>query len=105
MKLPILSTPTLIPLAESDKDFLVKKAYLSVGSRNQQVAIIEVVHKTDNKTIKLLSAGKSTLGCLGQGQDIKESDIFKDVKFNPGLDKIAQVELAPSHAMILTTSG
>lgn len=68
----------LIPL---DDRYVAKKAYCSSGSRNQAVAIIDVYDKKDKRR-KLLSAGKSRFGILGHGEQIKDSNLFKEVKLD-----------------------
>ncbi len=41
--------------------------------------MIEVVDKSEGKRRKILSAGKSRFGVLAQGDDTKESNLFKEI--------------------------
>ena len=67
--------------------------------------MIEVVDKADNKRRKILSAGKSRWGLLGQGNDIEESNLFKEIKINFGLITITHIDLAQFHAMAISKEG
>jgi alpha-tubulin suppressor-like RCC1 family protein len=52
--------------------------------------MLDVVDKSDGKR-KILSAGRSRFGVLGQGNDVKESEFFKPVQF--GDSQILNIEL------------
>lgn len=62
INLPVIPTATLVPIPDQ---YVVKKAYCNAGSRNQSVAFLEVIDKSDGKRRKILSAGKSRFGVLG----------------------------------------
>jgi hypothetical protein len=80
--LPVLQTATLIPLPEGT---FVKNAYSSMGSQGQPVSMIDIVDKSSGKQRKILSAGKNRFGVLGQGESVKDSNMFKEIKINFGM--------------------
>ena len=102
INLPIISTATLIPLPDQ---YVVKKAYCNFGNRNMTVSMIDVVDKLDNKRRKILSAGKNRYGVLGQGEDVKESNMFKEIKLNFNLVTITNIEMSGKHAIAQTRDG
>ena len=67
--------------------------------------MIEVVDISDNKIRKILSAGKSRFGLLGQGEEIKEASFFKEIKVNFMMAHVIHIELSARHGMALTKEG
>ncbi len=61
IELPVLQTATLIPFPEN---IFVKKAYSSLGSKDQVVSMVEIIDKSSGKLRKILSAGKNRFGVL-----------------------------------------
>ena len=100
--LPILPTATLVPLQDN---YQVKRVWATPGPKAFSVAFVEVVDLANKKQKKILSAGKSRFGVLGQGIDVKESNIFKEVKFNRGLSSVVDIQLASKSAFAITRDG
>lgn len=100
LKLPVI--PSATPLALGEDKFTVKKAYASQANRNLSMAMLDVIDKSDGQ-LKILSAGKNRFGLLGQGNDVKESEFFKPVKF--GDSPITHIELGTKAAFAVAKDG
>jgi alpha-tubulin suppressor-like RCC1 family protein len=66
--------------------------------------MIDVYDKKDKRR-KILSAGKSRFGVLGLGESIKETNLYKEIKFDYSKVQIAHIELSVRHAFAITTTG
>lgn len=90
-----------IPLPDN---YLVRRVWCNVGKKRFPVCIIEV-EDVDTQKIKILSAGASEYGTLGQGDEVKESKTFNDLAIDLQSLKIKDISIYDKHALAVTEDG
>ena len=88
ISLPVLQTATLVPIGEK---IVVKKAYVSISTKDQAVAMLDVLDKSESRSRKILSAGKNRFCVLAQGDDVKDCKNFKEIKLNFNLVQVVDI--------------
>lgn len=67
--------------------------------------MLEVIDKSSGKLRKILSAGKNRFGVLAQGESVKESNMFTEIKLSFGITQFTYIEINTQCGLALTSDG
>jgi alpha-tubulin suppressor-like RCC1 family protein len=76
-----------------------------MSSRDQAVAMLDVLDKSEGRRRKIIAAGKNRFGVLAQGDDVKDSKVFKDIKINFNLVQVVDIQMTTTFGMAITKEG